>query len=67
MERAEAKGCGKDGVIYWWQCEDLEKRKKILVLLGLGQLVCSLVTGFTCAGGTSSVDYLCENMTKTQF
>lgn len=44
-------------------CEELEKEKKSLCCLVLGNLS---ATGFTCKGGTSSVGYLCENVTKTQ-
>lgn len=65
MERAEAKGC-RNGIVYWWHGVKIWKKEKILVLLGLGQRVCFLVTGFTCTGGTSSPGYLCENMTHTQ-
>lgn len=63
MERAEAKGYRKDGIVYWWHGVKIWKKekKKILVLLGLGQHVFYLVTG-----GTSSLGYLWENMTLTQ-
>lgn len=49
-----------------WHGVKIWKKEKILVLLGLGQRVCFLVTGFTCTGGTSSPGYLCENITHTQ-
>lgn len=42
MERAEAKGCRKDDIICWWHDVKIWKKEKILVLLGLGQLVCYL-------------------------